>query len=67
MNCLLRKFFSRESAEIRRKKLISVGIKMELENINPSVYKRTIDRPITEYELDENHVDPIDSREVFGK
>lgn len=40
---------------------------MELENINPSVYKKTTDREITELELDENRVDPIDSREVFGK
>lgn len=40
---------------------------MELENINPSVYKRSNERPITEDDLDENQVDPIDSREVFGK
>lgn len=40
---------------------------MELENINPSVYKRSVDRPLTKDELDEKHVDPIDSREVFGK
>lgn len=40
---------------------------MELENINPNVYKKTSDRPITAEELDENHVDAIDSREIFGK
>lgn len=40
---------------------------MELENINPSVYKKSSDRPITEKELDEVHVDPIDAREVFGE
>lgn len=40
---------------------------MELENINPSVYKKSSERPITEAELDENYVDPIDSREVFGE
>lgn len=40
---------------------------MELENINPSVYKKSSERPITQEELDENHVDPIDTREIFGE
>lgn len=37
-----------------------------MENINPSVYKRSANRPITTEELDESVVDPIDQREVFG-
>ncbi|CRL08338.1 CLUMA_CG021394, isoform A [Clunio marinus] len=37
----------------------------ELENINPSVYKKTEERPLTENELNEDVVDPIDEREVF--
>lgn len=39
---------------------------MELENINPSVYKKSNEREITQQELDENYIDLIDSREVFG-
>lgn len=41
--------------------------KNTMDNINPNVYKRSADRPITAEELDENIVDPIDQREVFGK
>ena len=40
---------------------------MELENINPNVFKKTGDREITAKELDENVIDLIDAREVFGK
>lgn len=39
----------------------------ELENINPHVYKKSDARRVTRDELDENKVDPIDEREVFGK
>ena len=39
---------------------------MELENINPNIFKKSDERPITESELNETAVDPIDSREVFG-
>lgn len=38
----------------------------ELENINPTVFKQASERRITEEEQDENHVDKIDDREVFG-
>lgn len=41
--------------------------KMELENINPNVFKKSDERQILSSELDENIVDLIDSREVFGK
>jgi hypothetical protein len=40
---------------------------MDLENINPNVYKKSDARTITNKELDENLLDPIDSREIFGK
>ncbi|XP_063701400.1 MIP18 family protein galla-2 [Culicoides brevitarsis] len=36
-----------------------------MENLNPSIFRRTNERPITEEELDESIVDPIDQREVF--
>jgi hypothetical protein len=39
---------------------------MELENINPNIFKKSDERPVTESELNENTTDPIDSREVFG-
>lgn len=38
----------------------------ELENINPSVYKKTEERRVTNNELNEEVADPIDEREVFG-
>lgn len=38
----------------------------ELENINPDVFKKTDEREITKNELNEDVVDPIDEREVFG-
>lgn len=40
---------------------------MEYENINPSVFKKSEERDVTEQELDEHCVDPIDAREVFGE
>ena len=40
---------------------------MELENINPNVFKKSDERSVSETELDESVRDPIDSREVFGK
>lgn len=39
----------------------------ELENINPNIYKKTDERRVTKDELDEDVVDPIDEREIFGK
>lgn len=38
----------------------------ELENINPSVYKKTDERAAAKTDYNENVVDPIDEREVFG-
>ncbi|CAG9799932.1 unnamed protein product [Chironomus riparius] len=38
---------------------------MELENINPNIFKKSDERPVSESEKNENTVDPIDSREVF--
>lgn len=40
---------------------------MELENINPNIFKKSDERPVTQSELDENEIDEIDSREIFGK
>ncbi|XP_055531008.1 MIP18 family protein galla-2 [Wyeomyia smithii] len=37
----------------------------ELENINPSVYKKCDDRKITKNEEDDNVTDPFDEREIF--
>lgn len=39
----------------------------ELENLNPNIYTKSAARPVTESELNESNVDPIDAREVFGK
>jgi hypothetical protein len=39
---------------------------MELENINPNVFRKSDERKITSSELDEDVADPIDSREIFG-
>ena len=39
----------------------------ELENINPNVFKKTDERDVTRDELNENVVDPIDEREIFGE
>lgn len=38
-----------------------------MENINPNIYKKTDDRSVTKDELDEDVIDPIDEREIFGK
>lgn len=40
---------------------------MELENLNPNVYKKSAERTVTTSEIDDNVVDPFDEREVFGK
>lgn len=39
----------------------------ELENINPHVYKKTAERTVTSNDYNEDVVDPIDEREVFGR
>lgn len=39
---------------------------MELENLNPNVYKKSAERTVTTSEEDDNVVDPFDEREVFG-
>lgn len=40
---------------------------MELENLNPNVYKKSAERAVTSSEEDDNVVDPFDEREIFGK
>lgn len=40
---------------------------MELENVNPNVYKKISDRDIILEEEDDNIVDEFDAREVFGR
>jgi hypothetical protein len=37
-----------------------------LENANPTIYRQTEKREVTEEEEDNDVVDQIDSREVFG-
>jgi hypothetical protein len=39
----------------------------ELENINPSIYKKCAARNVTTIELNEDEIDPFDEREIFGK
>lgn len=39
---------------------------MELENVNPNVYKKIGERTITPDEEDDNVVDEFDAREIFG-
>lgn len=39
---------------------------MELENLNPNVYKKIDDRKSVAADLDDNIGDPFDEREVFG-
>jgi hypothetical protein len=58
--CLLGGFCLLRKAKERNSKMT------ELENINPSIYKKTDEREVTKSELDENVVDPIDEREIFG-
>ncbi|KAG4081171.1 hypothetical protein HA402_014619 [Bradysia odoriphaga] len=38
---------------------------MELENLNPNVYKKSAERIVTTSEEDDSIVDPFDEREVF--
>ena len=40
--------------------------RMALENINPTIYQKSTEREITTDEEDDDIVDEIDSREVFG-
>lgn len=40
---------------------------MEIENINPNVYKKCEDRKRVAADLDDNVTDPFDEREVFGR
>lgn len=56
-----------EKVNKRRRKFNLLRRRMDLENINPNVYKKSDARAITKKELDENLLDPIDSREIFGK
>lgn len=39
---------------------------MEIENINPNVYKKCEDRKRVAADFDDNVSDPFDEREVFG-
>ena len=39
---------------------------MSLENVNPTVYEKSTERPITAEDEDDDIVDEIDDREVFG-
>lgn len=40
---------------------------MEVENLNPNVYKKCEDRKISASDEDDNMVDPFDEREIFGE
>lgn len=40
---------------------------VQLENVNPKVYKKVDERHISNLEEDEELVDDFDSREIFGK
>lgn len=40
---------------------------MELENINPHIFKKSEERAVTRTELDEKVADPIDTKEIFGE
>lgn len=42
------------------------SVAMEIENINPNVYKKLGERSVTETDEDEHVVDPFDAREIFG-
>jgi Iron-sulfur cluster assembly protein len=53
-------------SSIKKSKKVSFDM-AELENINPNVYKKTVERQVTKNELNEDFVDQIDSREVFGE
>lgn len=40
---------------------------MELENLNPNVYKKSDDRKSVAADWDDGVDDPFDEREIFGK
>lgn len=40
---------------------------MELENLNPNVYKKSDDRKSVAADWDDSVDDPFDEREIFGK
>lgn len=40
---------------------------MELENLNPNVYRKSEDRKCSAVDYDNNITDPFDEREIFGK
>lgn len=40
---------------------------MELENLNPNVYKKSDDRKSVAADWDDKIDDPFDEREIFGK
>lgn len=40
---------------------------MEVENLNPNVYKKLDDRYTIASDFDDNITDPFDTREIFGK
>lgn len=40
---------------------------MEIENLNPSVYKKLEERSTSGLDEDEDVADPFDTREIFGK
>lgn len=40
---------------------------MELENLNPNVYKKSDDRKSVAADWDDSIDDPFDEREIFGK
>lgn len=39
---------------------------MEIENLNPSVFKKLEERDVTCGDEDDDVVDPFDTREIFG-
>lgn len=39
---------------------------MEVENLNPNVYKKSDDRKVSAADEDDNVTDPFDEREIFG-
>lgn len=40
---------------------------MEVENLNPNVYKKCDDRKVSAADEDDTVTDPFDEREIFGK
>lgn len=39
----------------------------KLENKNPTLYNKSIERKVTDVELDDEIIDLFDTREIFGK